>query len=180
MTTKAKPRKAPAAKPAPKAATKELPTGMRLSELGRLIHRHKFLWADQIYQSNVVATTVKESDELGSRHQDEIDEIEDKLAELVPENFNDCRDLLEFASDLEKRECVRDGFLLDVLENVQEGLRLAWENDMNAARADSAAERERKVRAEYRTLIEHIEWVAEGRPDGGNPFARAMNNKQSL
>jgi len=105
---------------------------MQVSETSKLIARHKFLWADQIYQSNM-ATTVEESERL-RLHSDEINEIEDKLAELVPESFDDCCNLLAFVTDMDKIGGVRDDLIIDVVENVHEALRPVWRKDMEAER----------------------------------------------
>jgi hypothetical protein len=58
-----------------------------VSEIEKLIAHHRFLWADQIYQSAVAATD-EECDALMGMHDDEIREIEDKLVELIPEDFD--------------------------------------------------------------------------------------------
>jgi hypothetical protein len=124
MTTKPKTRK-PAAKTvaAPKAAAKQTPNGRptQISEIERLIARHKFLWADQIYQS-AVAATVEESNALNNIHDDEIDEIEDRLAVVVPESFTDVYRLLDFATEIAEQAGGRDNLEIKMLKNVRNAL----------------------------------------------------------
>jgi hypothetical protein len=94
-----------------------------VSEIQKCVARHRFLWADQIYQSAVAATD-EECDALVGMHEDEIREIEDKLVKLTPEDFGSICDLLEFATEVvdEGRTC--DKGEVAMLKNVSEGCRL--------------------------------------------------------
>jgi hypothetical protein len=82
-----------------------------VSEIQKCVARHRFLWADQIYQSAVAATD-EECDALLGMHEDEIREIEDKLVKLTT---------------CDKGEVA-------MLKNVSEGLSLARTKEVVAAR----------------------------------------------
>jgi hypothetical protein len=96
---KPKTRKAPAAKrAASKSATKQAPGEPKrmVSEIQRLGTRWRFLEAEEAYQA-AIAKTDEESDALISQHGDEQYEIEKELSRLIPQDFEDVRELLGFA-----------------------------------------------------------------------------------
>ena len=75
-----------------------------------------------------------------------------KLAGLVPENFGDVCDLLEFATQ-KADEGGRDGLEIGMLRNARSGLSVVWQIlaverrlDKEAERAEGAAEAHRDVR----------------------------------
>jgi hypothetical protein len=146
MATKQKPHKAPAAKTvAPKRAAKEA-TGepkREISEIRRLVSRWRWLEADQAYQA-ATAPTNKDSERLITVHNDEQGEIEERLADLVPDDFYDVCCLLEFATDMVANHVPKQWDIAR-LRNVRTGLSRAWRNDMEAERAKGIAEARRSV-----------------------------------
>lgn len=111
MTTKPKSRKAPAAKrAAPKTATKQASGEPKrtISEIQRLVTRWRFLEAEEDCQA-AIAKTNEESDALICQHGDEQDEIEMELSTLIPQDFDEVRELLEHAIKLMVGACLPMG-----------------------------------------------------------------------
>jgi len=152
MTTKPKPRKAAAAKArhalvgnsasagVTKGATKQAAGDPKreVSGIRRFISRWHWPEADQTHRANL-AQTNKESERLIAIHNDEQRDIEGMLAQTVPESFSDACYLLEFVTRM-LEGCIAEGSEIAMLKNVREGLRLAWNNDMQAERKKATAE----------------------------------------
>ncbi len=134
MTTRPK-RKAPAKRAAPKAIQKQASGEPKreVSEIQKLVARHRLLRADQIYQS-AVAETSKECNALCGKHDDEIREIEDKLVGLIPEDFGSICDLLEFATVVVDKGGMCEKGEVAMLKNVREGLSIVRTKEVVAAR----------------------------------------------
>jgi hypothetical protein len=137
MTTKPKTRKAPAKRAAPKAATKQAPGEPKreVSGIRRFVSRWNWLEADQTHRANL-AQTEKESERLILIHNDEQREIESALAQMVPKRFLDACCLLEFATVLAERggSMAEGSEIAAMLNNVAEGMRVAWRGELEAAR----------------------------------------------
>ena len=131
----------------------------------RLVSRWKWLEADQEYQAANAATD-KESDELLGVHKKELDQIAEKLASANPETREDVCCLLEFVAPSFEDGFRSDGADVKIFRNVQDALMTVWNDNMQRYRDEGAATAERKVRGEYRMLIDHLEWVSKGRPKG--------------
>ena len=135
MTTKPKTRKAPVAKrAAPKAATKQAPDNPKriVSEIQRLVTRWRFLEAEEAYQA-AIAKTDEESDALICQHGDEQYEIEMELSRLIPQDFNDVRELLEHAVGMREGGFRSDGADQMILRNILESLPSVFGKIMEAA-----------------------------------------------
>jgi hypothetical protein len=153
MTTKSKPRKAPAAKVTPEKAVSG--TKHEVSEICRLVSRWKWLMADQQYQA-AVAETIGENERLIAVHEGELKKIEHKLVDLVPENIWDACMFLKFATEMVDRGLNRgDGAIVSMLTNIHEGLRTALCDQMGATREELKAERAKGF-AEGNALIREI------------------------
>jgi hypothetical protein len=141
MTTKRKTRKAPAKTAAPARARKQTPGEQKreVSGIRRLVSRWHWLEADQEHRANL-AKTDDESERLIAIHNDEQREIESQLTTLVPTNYLDACYLLEFATILAGGACMVEDAEIAMLKNVREGLRLAWNNDMQAERKKATLE----------------------------------------
>jgi hypothetical protein len=134
MTTKPKTRKAPAKRAAPKAATKQASGGPKrtVSEIQRLVTRWRFLEAEEAYQA-AIAKTDEESDALICQHGDEQYEIEMELSRLIPQDFNDVRELLEHAVGMREGGFRSDGADQMILRNILESLPSVFGKIMEAA-----------------------------------------------
>jgi len=146
MTTKPKTRKAPAAKrAAPKAATKQAPDGqMGISVICGLIARWRFLEAEEVYLA-AIAKTDEESNALICQHGDEQYEIEMELSRLIPQDFNDVRELLDFAADMREGGFRTDGADQMMLGNISESLPKIFSGETEAARNDGMEEMRRTL-----------------------------------
>jgi hypothetical protein len=152
MTTKPKTRKAPVAKAASKKAVSG--TKHEVSEISRLVSRWRWLKGDQIYQA-AVAETIEENETLIAIHENELNKIEAKLADLVPGDSYDACTLLKFATERVDLDYDRmDGIVVSMLTNVQEGLRtargdeqMATHEELKAERAKGFAEAHRSIRS---------------------------------
>jgi hypothetical protein len=136
MTVKPKTRKAAAKRAAPKAATKQASGEPKreVSGIRNLVSRWHWLEADQKHRVNL-AQTEKESERLIAIHNAEQESIEGALAQVIPANFLDACYLLEFVTSMvEQGGCMFDHAEIAMLKNVREGLRLAWDGEIKAAR----------------------------------------------
>jgi hypothetical protein len=133
MTIKRKTRKAPAKSAAPARARKQTPGEQKreVTDIRKLVSRWHWLEADQEHRANL-AKTEDESEKLIAIHNDEQEAIESQLTTLVPANYFDACYLLEFATVLAEGACMVDGAVVAILKNVRDGLRAAWNNDMQA------------------------------------------------
>jgi hypothetical protein len=134
MTTKPKTRKAPAAKrAAPKAATKQASgkTKGAISEISRLVTRLRVLEAEKAYQA-AIAGTDEENETLICQHENEQDEIEMELSRLIPQDFDEVRELLELAVDMREAGFRSDGADQMILRNILESLHNVTEAARNA------------------------------------------------
>jgi hypothetical protein len=126
MTTKPKPRKAPAPKrAAPKAATKQAvgKPKREVSEICKLISRWHWLEADERYF--LETETGEEADRLTVSHRKEQRNIEVRLSELVPQDLWQVMHLLEFATEMVEQGGSDDDLEVEMLKNAKEGVRLA-------------------------------------------------------
>jgi hypothetical protein len=142
MTTKPKTRKPPAAKrAAPSAATKQASGEPKreVSGIRRFVSRWHFLEAEDAYHA-AIAKTDEESDALVCQHRDEENEIEEQLATLVPETFQEVSTLLKFAIDLMEDGPLTNGADIMMLRNVYEGLHPMWCNKGDVERKAAAVE----------------------------------------
>ncbi len=153
MTTKPKTRKAPAKRAAPKAATKQASGEPKrtVSEIQRLVTRWRFLEAEEDYQA-AIAKTDEESDALICQHGDEQYEIEMELSRLIPQDFNDVRELLEFAADMREGGFRTDGADQMMLKNVLESLPSVFGKTMDGARLEGAE----KMRGQVVLILENV------------------------
>jgi hypothetical protein len=159
MTTKPKPRKAPAAKVTPEKAVSG--TIHEVSDICRLVSRWKWLMADQVYQA-AVAETIEENERLIAAHENELKKIEHKLSDLVPENISDACRFLEFATEIVEQDLDRgDGTIVSILKNIREGLDAALRDKDAAAREELEAERAKGF-AEGRDYIRKIFEISDG------------------
>ena len=98
MTTRSKTRKAPAAKPA--TAEEEFKAMFydgATASIPKLIARLRFLDADCQYHAAVCDPGIRQV-VLNNRHSKERDEIMQRLAKAVPDDFDDAMALLKFAT----------------------------------------------------------------------------------
>jgi hypothetical protein len=110
MTTKPKRKAPPAKRAAPKAATKQASgkTKGAISEISRLVTRLRVLEAEKAYQA-AIAGTDEENETLICQHENEQDEIEMELSRLIPQDFDEVRELLELAVDMREAGFRSDG-----------------------------------------------------------------------
>jgi hypothetical protein len=147
MTTKPKRKAPPAKRAAPKAATKQASGEPKreVSGIRRFVSRWHWLEADQEHRANL-AQTEKESERLIAIHNDEQKELESALAQMVPKSFLDACCLLEFATGrADQGGCIANHAEIDMLWNVVAGLRLAWRDEIRAARNDGIEEMRRTL-----------------------------------
>jgi hypothetical protein len=97
MTTRSKTRKAPTAKPAMHETFGSLPYDASTASISKLIARLRFLEADCQYNA-AVCDPVMRLVVLNNRHRGERDEIMQRLAKTVPDDFDDAVALLIFAT----------------------------------------------------------------------------------
>ena len=118
---KPKTRKAQAKPVTPKAATKQAPGEQKrmVSKICRLVTRLRVLEAENAYQA-VIAGTDEENETLICQHENEQYEIEMELSRLVPQDFTDVRELLEFAIDMREGGFRSDGADQMILRNILE------------------------------------------------------------
>ncbi|MDQ6870031.1 MAG: hypothetical protein M3178_17375 [Pseudomonadota bacterium] len=134
MTTKPKTRKASAAKRAtPKAAAKQASGEPKreVSEICRLVARLRVLEAEKAYQA-AIAGTDEENETLICQHDNEQDEIEMELSRSIPQDFDEVRELLEFAVGMREAGFRSDGADQMILRNILESLHNVTEAARNA------------------------------------------------
>jgi hypothetical protein len=133
MTTNPKTRKAPAKRATPKAATKQTSGEPKrtISEICRLVTRWRFLGAEEDYQA-AIAGTDEENETLICQHGDEQYEIEMELSRLIPQDFDEVRELLEFAVEMREAGFRSDGADQMILRNILESLHNVTEAARNA------------------------------------------------
>jgi hypothetical protein len=120
---KPKTAKAPAAKrTAPKAATKQAPGEPKreVSGICGLLARWRFLEAEGAYLAAI--SPDGESDAALRKHQREQDGIETKLSRLIPQDFDEVRELLEHAVEMREGGFRSDGADQMILRNILESL----------------------------------------------------------
>jgi hypothetical protein len=105
----------------------------RVSDIQRLVALWRFLEAEQVNQA-AIAKTDEEAEALICQHGDEQSEIEMKLSRLLPQDFDDVREILEFAADMIKENDRPDGGGLMMLENILKSLPGVLGNTKEAAR----------------------------------------------
>jgi hypothetical protein len=174
MTVKTKPRKAPAKAVTPKALPAERLDVMArdVRDIPRLVSRWKWLEADQEYQIDNAATG-KESEELQFLHKKELNQIAEKLASANPETREDICCLLDFVAPSFEDGFRSDGADVKIFRNVRDALMTVWNAEMHRYRDEGAAAAERKVRGEFRMLVNHLEWKSKGSPEGESPWRGA-------
>ncbi len=160
MTTKPKPRKAPAKAAAPAASVKGGAFGEQkreVSEIRKLVSRWLWLEADQEHRSDL-AKTENESERLLAIHYVEQEAIESQLATLVPESLKDAYYLLKFVTD-KAGGCVLDNAEIHMLKNITASFWHICNAEIDKARKESAAKTKAAVRDSYRWAIETSEQI---------------------
>jgi hypothetical protein len=110
-----------------------------ISDIERLVTRWRFLEAEEAYQATI-AKTDEESNALVCQHMDEENEIEEQLATLVPETFQEVSTLLKFAIDLTEDGPLTNGADVMMLRNAYEGLQSVWCDKGDVERKAAAVE----------------------------------------
>jgi hypothetical protein len=123
----------------------------KISEIQRLVTRWRFLEAEEDYQA-AIAKTDEESDALIYQHRDEQDEIEMGLSRLIPQDFNDVRELLDHAIKLMDGGLLTNGADVMMLKNVLESLPGVLGNTREAARLEGAE----KLRGQTVLILENV------------------------
>jgi hypothetical protein len=154
MTPKPKTRKAPAKRAAPKAAPKQAsgkPKLRTISEVSRLITRWRFLGAEEDYHA-AIAGTDEESNALICQHSDEQYAIELELSRSIPQDFNDVRELLQFAIGTFADGYRPDGAGVAMLRNILNSLPGLLGERMTAGRLEGAE----KIRGYVAGILDDI------------------------
>lgn len=80
---------------------------------------------DEVYRSTI-AKTIEESNACMLMHVPELDQIEEQLAKIVPNNFRDMHELLQFAIGVAKEYILNDysvdSLILGIISNVDKAL----------------------------------------------------------
>ncbi len=148
MTTKPKPRRAPAkatkAQPAPQAAPAK--PARKISAAVRLVGRWRWLEADAMYQS-AVAKTDEGSEKLIAVHIEEKRQIETELLDAVPEDFEDVRELLALAAEfaLPGGANMIENLTATLIRNVDEALFALRRDELASEREKAIAEAEKDL-----------------------------------
>ena len=122
MTTKPKTRKTPAPKPAAPEEHFSAPFDHTTNNISKLIARLRFLEADCRYHA-AICPSAKDA-ALNIRHKEERDEIMQRIAKFVPEDFWSAKALLDFATSRLKGWKVSDsklGRITAIFKNVGQG-----------------------------------------------------------
>jgi hypothetical protein len=153
MTTKPKTHKAAAKRAASKAATKQASSEpkRKISDIERLVTRWRFLEADEAYQA-AIAKTDEESNALIGHHGDEQYEIEMELSRLIPQDFDEVRELLEHAIKLMDGGLLIGGADVMMLNNILESLPGVFGNTKEASRLEGAE----KMRGQAVLILENV------------------------
>jgi hypothetical protein len=109
------------------------------------------LEAEEDYQATI-AKTDEESNALICRHGDEQDEIEMQLSRLIPQDFDEVRELLEHAIKLMDGGLLTNGADVMMLKNILESLPGVFGKTMEAARLEGAE----KMRGQVVLILENV------------------------